>query len=83
MILEARNVEYAYQSQKDRKVLDNISVQFEEKRFIRSSEPAEPEKQHFYLCWQGLTDQPEVLFYMKGKISLRKAWIITERIKYP
>ncbi|MDE6889705.1 MAG: ABC transporter ATP-binding protein [Eubacterium sp.] len=33
MILEARNVEYAYQSQKDRKVLDNISVQFEEKTF--------------------------------------------------
>ena len=33
MILEARNVEYAYKSQKERKVLDNISVRFEEKKF--------------------------------------------------
>ena len=33
MILEAKNVEYAYKSQKERKVLDNISVQFDEKKF--------------------------------------------------
>lgn len=33
MILEAKNVEYAYKSQKERKVLDNISVRFEEKKF--------------------------------------------------
>lgn len=33
MILEAKNVEYAYKSQKERKVLNNISVRFEEKKF--------------------------------------------------
>lgn len=33
MILEAKNVEYVYKSQKERKVLDNISVWFEEKKF--------------------------------------------------
>ena len=33
MILEVKNVEYAYKSQKERKVLDNISVRFEEKKF--------------------------------------------------
>lgn len=33
MILEAKNVEYEYKSQKERKVLDNISVRFEEKKF--------------------------------------------------
>ena len=33
MILEAKNVEYVYKSQKERKVLDNISVRFEEKKF--------------------------------------------------
>lgn len=33
MILEARNVEYAYKSQMGRKVLDNISIQFEEEKF--------------------------------------------------
>ena len=33
MRLEAKNVEYAYKSQKERKVLDNISVQFDEKKF--------------------------------------------------
>lgn len=33
MILEAKNVEYAYKSQKERKVLDNISVRLEEKKF--------------------------------------------------
>ncbi len=33
MILEAKNVEYAYKSQKERKVLDNISIRFEEKKF--------------------------------------------------
>ncbi|MCR2050981.1 ABC transporter ATP-binding protein [Acetatifactor muris] len=33
MILEAKNVEYAYKSQKDRKVLNNITVRFEEKKF--------------------------------------------------
>lgn len=33
MILEAKNVEYAYRSQKEKKVLDNISVRFEEKKF--------------------------------------------------
>lgn len=33
MILEAKNVEYAYKSQKERTVLDNISVQFDEKKF--------------------------------------------------
>ena len=33
MILEAKNVEYMYKSQKERKVLDNISVQFDEKKF--------------------------------------------------
>lgn len=33
MILEAKNVEYTYKSQKERKVLDNISVRFEEKKF--------------------------------------------------
>jgi len=33
MILEAKNVEYVYKSQKDRKVLDNISVGFDEKKF--------------------------------------------------
>ena len=33
MILEAKNVEYTYKSQKERKVLDGISVRFEEKRF--------------------------------------------------
>ena len=33
MILEVKNVEYAYKSQKERKVLDNISVQFDEKKF--------------------------------------------------
>ena len=32
MILEVKNVEYAYKSQKERKVLDNISVRFEEKK---------------------------------------------------
>ncbi|MCI9110124.1 MAG: ABC transporter ATP-binding protein [Lachnospiraceae bacterium] len=32
-MLEAKNVEYAYKSQKERKVLDNISVQFDEKKF--------------------------------------------------
>ena len=36
MILEAKNVEYAYKSQKERKVLDNISVQFDEKKFYTS-----------------------------------------------
>ncbi len=34
MILEAKNVEYAYKSQKERKVLDNISVRFEEKKVL-------------------------------------------------
>lgn len=33
MILEAKNVEYVYKSQKEKKVLDNISVRFEEKKF--------------------------------------------------
>ena len=33
MTLEAKNVEYTYKSQKERKVLDNISVWFEEKKF--------------------------------------------------
>ena len=33
MILEAKNVEYVYKSQRERKVLDNISVRFEEKKF--------------------------------------------------
>ncbi len=33
MILEARNVEYTYKSQMGRKVLDNISIQFEEEKF--------------------------------------------------
>ena len=33
MILEAKNVEYAYKSQKERKVLDGISMWFEEKKF--------------------------------------------------
>ena len=33
MILEAKNVEYVYKSQKDRKVLGNISMQFDEKKF--------------------------------------------------
>ena len=33
MILEAKNVEYVYKSQKERKVLDNISVRFEERKF--------------------------------------------------
>ena len=44
MILEAKNVEYAYKSQKERKVLDNISVRFEEKKFytclLYTSNPA-------------------------------------------
>lgn len=33
MILEVKNVEYAYKSQKGRKVLENISARFEEKKF--------------------------------------------------
>jgi putative ABC transport system ATP-binding protein len=33
MILEAKNIEYVYKSQKDRKVLGDISVRFEEKKF--------------------------------------------------
>ena len=33
MIIKEKNVEYAYKSQKERKVLDNISVQFDEKKF--------------------------------------------------
>ena len=33
MILEAKNVEYAYKSQKNRKILNDISVRFEEKKF--------------------------------------------------
>ncbi len=33
MILEAKNVEYVYKSQKEKKVLDDISVRFEEKKF--------------------------------------------------
>ena len=33
MILEARNVQYAYKSQRERKVLVNVSVRFEEKKF--------------------------------------------------
>ena len=33
MILEAKNVEYMYKSQKERKILNNISVGFEEKKF--------------------------------------------------
>ena len=33
MILEANNVEYAYKSHKERKILDNVSVRFEEKKF--------------------------------------------------
>lgn len=72
MILEAKNIEYVYKSQKDRKVLGDISVRFEEKSFMPLSEPAEPEKQLSYLCWQGLTVQQEAPFYMKGKISLRR-----------
>ena len=32
MILEVKNVEYAYKSQKERKVLDNISVRFEDRK---------------------------------------------------
>lgn len=34
MILEAKNIEYVYKSQKDRKVLGDISVRFEEKSFM-------------------------------------------------
>ena len=33
MILEAKNVEYAYKCQKQRNILNNISVRFEEKKF--------------------------------------------------
>ena len=33
MILEAKNIEYVYKSQKDRKVLGDIYVRFEEKKF--------------------------------------------------
>ncbi len=33
MILEAKNVEYTYKSHKERKILDNVSVRFEEKKF--------------------------------------------------
>lgn len=33
MILEAKNIEYVYKSQKDRKVLGDISVRFKEKKF--------------------------------------------------
>ena len=72
MILEAKNIEYVYKSQKDRKVLGDISVRFEEKSFMPLSGPAEPEKRLSYLCWQGLTAQQEAPFYMKGKISLRR-----------
>ncbi len=33
MILEAKNVEYVYKSQTGRKILDNISIQFQEEKF--------------------------------------------------
>ena len=33
MILEAKNVEYVYKSQMERKILDNISIQFQEEKF--------------------------------------------------
>ena len=42
MILEAKNVEYEYKSQKERKVLDNISVRFEEKKFYTGIDTSNP-----------------------------------------
>ena len=30
MILEVKNIDYAYKTQKDKKVLDQVSMQFEE-----------------------------------------------------
>lgn len=72
MILEAKNIEYVYKSQKDRKVLGDISVRFEEKKFYAIIGASGAGKRLSYLCWQGLTAQQEAPFYMKGKISLRR-----------
>ena len=33
MVLEVKNVNYAYKSQKGKEILKNVSMQFEEKKF--------------------------------------------------
>ena len=52
MVLEVKNVRYAYKSQKEKEILKNASMQFEEKKFYAivgaSGAPSCP-------CWQGLT----------------------------
>ena len=33
MVLEVKNVQYSYKSQKEKEILKNVSMQFEEKKF--------------------------------------------------
>ena len=54
MILEAKNVEYVYKSQKDRKVLGNISMQFDEKNVDFLESLAE---------WTLIQDNPLFLYF--------------------
>ena len=47
MILEARNLSYAYKSQKSKQILEHVSLIFENENFIRSLEKAEQARQLF------------------------------------
>lgn len=50
MILDVRNVDYFYKSQKKKQILKDVSIGFEEGRFYTISTKAVQEKQHFYRC---------------------------------
>lgn len=50
MILDVRNVDYFYKSQKKKQILKDVSIGFEEGRFYTIVVKAVQEKQHFYRC---------------------------------
>ncbi|MCI8529574.1 MAG: ABC transporter ATP-binding protein [Lachnospiraceae bacterium] len=72
MILEARNVEYVYKSQKERKVLDNISFQFEEKKFYTIIGASGAGKTTFLSLLAGLDSPTEGTVLYEGEDILTK-----------
>ena len=54
MILEVKDVDYAYKSKKGRKILNHVSMQFEEKKFYAIVGPSGAGKTTFLSLFAGL-----------------------------
>ena len=67
MVLEAKNVKYAYKSQKEKEILKNVSMQFEEKKFYTIVGASGAGKTTFLSLLAGLDTPSEGIILYEGE----------------